>query len=84
MAYEHKEGKGSLFTNDFKQSENHPDYRGKAKWKGEIIEISAWKGESSGSEKISLSIQYPRQKQEGSESSQRQNNAPRNDDDIPF
>ena len=63
MAYEHKEGKGTIFPNDYKISDNHPDYRGKAMWKGEIIEISLWKGETqAGVERFSVSISEPRQK----------------------
>ena len=65
MAYEHKEGKGTIFPNDFKTSENQPDYRGKAKWNGQNIEISLWKGETqAGGEKFSVSISEPRQKTE--------------------
>jgi hypothetical protein len=63
MAYEHKEGKGSIFPNDYKLQETHPDYRGKAMWKGEIIEISLWEGETqAGVKKFSVGISEPRQK----------------------
>jgi|GEM_PF-942273 len=62
MAYEHKEGKGSIFPNDYKLQDTHPDFRGKAMWKGEIIEISLWEGETqSGVKKFSVSISEPRQ-----------------------
>jgi hypothetical protein len=74
MAYQHKEGKGSLFPNDYKTTETHPDFRGKAMWRGEIIEISMWRGETpSGAEKFSISIQEPYKKpeQDGEEAPQR-------------
>jgi uncharacterized protein (DUF736 family) len=65
MAYEHKEGKGSIFPNDYKLQDTHPDFRGKAMWKGEIIEISLWEGETqAGVKKFSVSISEPRQKSE--------------------
>lgn len=61
--YIHKEGKGSLFINDYKTTDAHPDFRGKAMWKGEIIEISLWEGETqAGVKKFSVSISEPRQK----------------------
>jgi hypothetical protein len=91
MAYEHTEGKGSLFPNDYKTSDKHPDYRGKAKWNGEEIEISAWKGETQGGkEKLSIQIQKPHPK---SETPRHETPRPPNrpvvashpeDDDIPF
>ena len=63
MAFEHKEGKGSIFPNDYKLSENHPDYRGKFMWNGQILEISMWKGETqAGVEKFSISVSVPKAK----------------------
>lgn len=94
MPYEHKEGKGSIFPNDYKLQDTHPDYRGKAIWKGEIIEISLWEGETqAGIKKFSVGISEPRKK---SDSPQRvvssSPNAPQpkftpvddKDDDLPF
>lgn len=61
--YKHKEGKGTLFINDYKLSDTHPDMRGKATWKGETIEISLWEGETqAGVKKFSVSISEPRAK----------------------
>jgi len=91
--YIHKEGKGSLFINDYKVSENHPDFRGKAMWKGEIIEISLWEGETqAGVKKFSVSISEPRQKSATPQrvvSSEKPASAsrkftPQDDSDIPF
>lgn len=63
MAYEYKEGKGSIFPNDYKTQDAQPDFRGKAMWKGEIIELSLWEGETqAGVKKFSVSISEPRQK----------------------
>ena len=91
--YQHKEGKGSIFPNDYKLQDTHPDYRGKAMWKGELIEISLWKGETQeGVEKFSVSISEPRQKSaapqrvvsSGSKPQAKFQPQDREQDDIPF
>lgn len=42
MAYEMKNNSGSLFKNDKKETETHPDYKGSAKVNGEEYWMSAW------------------------------------------
>lgn len=94
MAYEHKEGKGSIFPNDYKLQDTHPDYRGKAMWKGEIIEISLWEGETqAGVKKFSVGISEPRKKSDAPQrvvSSSPKDPQPKftpvddKDDDLPF
>jgi hypothetical protein len=91
MAYEHKEGKGSIFPNDYKTQDTHPDFRGKAMWKGEIIEISLWEGETqAGVKKFGVSISEPRVKGDATKAPQsrvvQSKPAPKADseDDIPF
>jgi uncharacterized protein (DUF736 family) len=89
MAYEHKEGKGSIFPNDYKLSDTHPDFRGKAMWKGEIIEISLWEGQTqAGVKKFSVSISEPRAKGEAPQRivASKPAPAPRvdRDEEIPF
>ena len=43
MAYEHKPGSFTLFKNDRKESDNHPDYKGEgADIDGNPIWVSAW------------------------------------------
>lgn len=69
--YEHKPGRGSIFPNDRKRTDNDPDFNGSAKVEcpccGEQYDVwvSAWPGETkhSGKEVISLSIR-PKQGQE--------------------
>ena len=54
MAYEYREGQGSLFKND-KQNERHPDFKGSIMIKGVMYNISAWSRTSqNGREYISL------------------------------
>jgi len=42
MAYELKEMQGSLFKNNKKTTELHPDYNGKIKVNGVELQLSAW------------------------------------------
>lgn len=42
MAYEQKDMSGSLFKNDRKESDTHPDYKGTAKLNGVDHWLDAW------------------------------------------
>jgi hypothetical protein len=42
MAFEHKEGQGSLFKNDKRTAENQPHARGDALIGGVLYEVAAW------------------------------------------
>ena len=54
MAYQQKEGQGSLFKND-KQNDRQPDFKGSIMIKGVLYNVSAWKRTSqNGREYISL------------------------------
>ena len=46
MAYEHKEGRGTIFPNGYKTEDKHPDHKGKCLWNGELIELSLWDNET--------------------------------------
>lgn len=69
--YEHKPGRGKIFPNDRRHTDNDPDFNGSAKVEcpccGEQYDVwvAAWPGETkeSGKEVISLSIR-PKQGQE--------------------
>ena len=43
MAYELKDGDGSLFFNSSKTKENHPDYTGRVQLDGRLYRIAGWK-----------------------------------------
>ena len=61
MAYEHKEGQGSLFNNE-KQNDRQPDFKGTIVIGGTTYEIAAWNRTSqNGREYISLQAGLPRQ-----------------------
>lgn len=59
MAYEHNEGKGSLFVNDKGDNPSRPDRTGTFKLGGKNYKVSGWIKESTdgGSPWLSLSIQ---------------------------
>ena len=81
MAFELREGSGSLFKNGKKEKDSHPDERGDALIGGVVYEVSAWvKKTKNGHEFRSLSIKPKRVNPS--------NAAPepkaKMDDDIPF
>ncbi len=65
MAYEHKENKGSIFTNEKKEKDTHPDYTGQANVNGTVYNVSAWINESkTGKKYFGLAFSIPKQKDE--------------------
>ena len=89
MAYEHREGSGSLFTNHKKEEgSSQPDYRGDAMVGGVLVEIAGWKKQGNGGTFLSLNIKpkQERPEQKGPEQ-QRAKSAKLDDFDdglIPF
>lgn len=76
MAYEAKPGTFSLFKNDKKESDKHPDYRGDGKdADGNPIWVSAWLKEGKSGKFMSCSFKL---KDEQPKSS------PVKNDDMPF
>ncbi len=56
MAYEQKEGQGSLFPNDRKEKETHPDWKGEIKINGKLYWLSGWDKKGGRGGFISVSI----------------------------
>jgi hypothetical protein len=56
MAYVPKEGSGSLFKNDRKTTETHPDYTGTIMVNGKVHYLSGWVKESTKGKFFSISI----------------------------
>ena len=55
MSYETKENTGSLFPNDKKKEDKHPDYTGKVMIGGKLMQVAGWINESkSGKKYMSL------------------------------
>jgi uncharacterized protein (DUF736 family) len=64
--YETKPNTGSIFKNDKKESDKHPDYRGKINVDGKEKEIALWVKESAkGLKYFSVSISEPYVKPQG-------------------
>ena len=64
MAYEHKEGRGSLLKNRDKRSNKSPDFTGDGMYCGKLVRLSAWMGKTAnGADRISISIR-PQQEDE--------------------
>lgn len=91
MAYEMKPSSGSLFKNDRKEKETHPDYKGKVMLpNGEVRWLSGWKKQTSaGDGWLSLAIgdlvQGAAPAPVSAHSQQKANAFVSNaDDDIPF
>jgi uncharacterized protein (DUF736 family) len=86
MAYEQKDGQGSLFKNKRKETESHPDYNGSVTINGVEHWLSAWiKTPKSGGEKyMSLSIGKPKEQRQAAPKSEPVSQGTPFDDDIPF
>lgn len=62
MAYEHKEGQGSLFKNE-KQNDRQPDFKGTILINGTTYEIAAWgRTSQKGEQYFSLQASLPRER----------------------
>jgi uncharacterized protein (DUF736 family) len=62
MAYEQKDGQGSLFKNKRKETERHPDYNGSITINGVEYWLSAWlKTAQSGEKYMSLALGKPKE-----------------------
>ena len=88
MAYELREGQGSLFKNKHKTAENHPNARGEVMIGGEIYEVSAWTRKTKAGEpwqSLQIKKKQPRASEEPAWGSDRKTEKPLDfDDDVPY
>ena len=87
MAYEQRDNSGSLFKNDRKEKENHPDYKGACMVGGVEMWMSAWlKTGANGTKFMSFSFQPKDQQQAQAQAPARQapHIEPMLDDSLPF
>ena len=81
MAYELKEGQGSLFRNDKRRTDKSPEYTGRIKGlDGNEYRLAAWVKEGkSGTKFFSIQMSHPKPEGEKEEAP-----AEKLDDEIPF
>ena len=92
MAYQPKDGSGSLFKNDKGENPARPDYRGDIMLGGVLYEVSGWikPKTSNPSEKFLSLAGKPKEQQQAQQPVARQAvrqapaAAPEFDDDMPF
>lgn len=94
MAYELKPGSGTLFENDRKQTDSHPDMTGSINIDGTEHWFSGWWKQGSKGQFLSVSVGKPKDKQPGQQPpaarpapAQRPGQRPANSggfDDVPW
>jgi len=81
------ENKGILFKNDYKENDNHPDYKGKINVDGKEKELAAWVKKGKKGKFLSLSVSEPYDKVESNAPSKQANDSSMDDgesEDLPF
>lgn len=85
MAYELREGQGSLFRNDKREGDKQPHARGEALIDGVLYEVAAWtkEGRKGKFQSLSFKPKQDRAKQQPEREDHTSYGTP-NDDDLPF
>lgn len=93
MAYEMKEGFGSLFKTDKKGNEKAPDYSGSVMIGGNIYQVAGWKKQTKGGDtylSLSAKVKAPENNQAGAPQPAKPSTNVQKDpfadfpDDLPF
>lgn len=87
MSYVQKDGQGSLFKNDRKEKESHPDYKGSIMVGGVEYWVSAWIKRPDGKAPFMSLAAQPKEEARAPAPAPRQapsRKADDMDDDIPF
>lgn len=77
----HKTNNGSMFKNEYKKTDSHPEYKGTVDVDGVVWEVAAWVKDGKKGKYLSLAVSVPRPKESGAGGTP---SAPTIDDDIPF
>jgi len=87
MTFTHKNNSGSLFKNNRKEKDTHPDYRGEINVEGKVYWLNAWLNEAQSTGQKYLSIRVnPKEEQQKKEKFKVVGGTDQNDpdDEIPF
>ncbi len=84
--YTPAEGKGTIFKNDRKEKENHPDWKGVAMLDGRMVEIALWERDGKRGAFYSVGISPARERQAAAPQPAREVPPSRgaDSDEIPF
>lgn len=62
---EHKENTGTLFKNQYKTEDKHPNYKGRINVAGKMMDIALWKRTTKqGENYLSVKLSEPREKKQ--------------------
>ena len=82
---EQKNNTGAIFKNDYKKTEQHPDYKGKAMIDGKAKDVSAWLNESkNGTKYLSIKFSEPWAAEAEAPKQDMPQDLPKQLDDLPF
>ncbi len=86
MAYQLKDGNGSLFNNDRKEKDTHPDLAGSIMLNGKEYWLSGWKKQGSKGEFISIALGQEKKNSnfKAAGSDELPKNTIADDENIPF
>ncbi|ANS03000.1 hypothetical protein [uncultured Mediterranean phage uvDeep-CGR1-KM17-C101] len=81
---EQKDNTGAIFKNDYKKTDQHPDYKGKAMVDGQMKDVAVWLNESKSGVKY-FSVKFSESWTEGEREAPEQN-MPEGEpgSDLPF
>ena len=85
MAYEPKPGSFSLFKNDRKEKDSHPDYKGDGQdLEGNPIWVSAWLKDGKNGKFMSCSMTHKEQQGGSASAGTNKGSSFQDDSDLPF